>query len=75
MTLIEDLSFTWRGKITLLIINETLCKNIAYYRKERQLTQADLAAITGILPKNLSDIEKGHEQIKARTLKVLALIC
>ena len=41
--------------------NETLGKRIARFRKERLLTQSKLAAITGLYPKYLSDIETGRK--------------
>jgi len=55
----------------LLVTDEALGKRIAHFRKKRQLTQARLAAITGIRPKHLSDIEKGH-RVRIYTLARLA---
>ena len=43
----------------MLIPNADLGKNIAHYRKKQKLTQKELAAITGIRLKHISDIETG----------------
>ena len=45
----------------MLIPIETMGKRIARFRKGRKLTQAKLAAITGLCPKYLSDIETGRK--------------
>jgi len=60
-----------RGEINLLVTDEILSKRIAHFRKKRQLTQARLATITGIGPKHLCDIEKGHK-VRIFTLARLA---
>jgi len=41
----------------LLLSNEALGKNIAHYRKERKLTQANLAASVGMKANHISHIE------------------
>ena len=56
----------------MLLPNETLGKRIAHYRKERQLTQEELAAITGIPSKHLSNIETGRKVPRIPTLARLA---
>lgn len=43
----------------MLLTNKTLGENIAYYRKERKLSQAKLAAIVGMEDNHLSCIEIG----------------
>lgn len=45
----------------MLLSNETLGQQIAHHRKKRQLSQAQIAAITGMCPKYLSNIEAGHK--------------
>ena len=57
----------------MLIPNKTLGKNIAYYRKERKLTQAKLASNIGIPSKHLSDIETGRRVPRIPTLARLAV--
>jgi len=56
----------------LLIPKETLGKRIAHFRKERKLTQAKLATITGLYPKYLSDIETGRKIPRFDTISRLA---
>lgn len=62
-----------RGTILLLIPNEPLGKQIAHHRKERQLTQAKLAANIGIPSRHLSDIETGRKVPRIPTLARLAV--
>jgi len=45
----------------LLLHNKTLGQQMAQQRKKRQLSQAQLAAKTGISSKYLSNIEAGHK--------------
>ena len=52
--------------------NETLGKRIARYRKDRLLTQVKLAAITGLYPRYLSDVETGRKIPSIHTLARLA---
>ena len=49
-----------RGMNTLLLINDTIGQRIAYYRKERKLSQGELVAIVGVKGNHLSLIEKGR---------------
>jgi len=57
----------------LLLSNNTLGQQIAYQRKKRKLTQAQLATITGMCPKYLSNIEAGHKaRVRIYTLARLA---
>ncbi|AFQ43291.1 helix-turn-helix domain-containing protein [Desulfosporosinus meridiei] len=57
----------------MLCHNKTLGQQIAQTRKKRQLSQAQLAAITGMNPKFLSNIEAGHKaRIRIYTLARLA---
>ena len=56
----------------MLIPNKTLGKNIAYYRKERKLSQAKLAAIVGMEDNHLSCIEIGLKYPNICTLARLA---
>jgi transcriptional regulator with XRE-family HTH domain len=53
--------------------NKTLGKNIAYYRKERKLSQAKLAAIVGMGDNHLSCIEIGLKYPNICTLARLAV--
>jgi len=55
----------------MLLPNKHIGKNIAHYRKEQNLSQTDLAAITGIRPKHISDIEMG-KIVRIHTLARLA---
>ena len=55
----------------MLLTNEKLGQRIAHYRKALNLTQAEFAAITGIRPKHLSDIETG-KIVRIHTLARLA---
>ena len=43
----------------MIIITETVCKQIAYYRQKRELTQEELASNVGIRLKHLIKIEAG----------------
>lgn len=45
----------------MLLIDESTGKQIAYYRKNKKLTQRELAIIVGIPGKYLSDIETGRK--------------
>ncbi len=45
----------------MLLTNKTIGERIAYYRKERKLTQLQLANITGLFPRYLSDVETGRK--------------
>jgi transcriptional regulator with XRE-family HTH domain len=56
----------------MLMPNQSLGKNIAHYRKERELTQEELAAISGIFPRYLSDIETGRKVPQIPALARLA---
>lgn len=56
----------------MLLPNEILGQRIANYRKKRQLTQAELATITGIRPKHIGDIERG-KRVRVYTLARLAV--
>lgn len=56
----------------MLLPNETIGKQIAYCRKKYKLTQKDLATITGIRLKHLSDIETGRTVPQIHTLTKLA---
>jgi len=56
----------------LLTPNQPLGQRIAYYRKAQQLTQAKLAANTGIPSKHLSDIETRRKVPRITTLARLA---
>jgi transcriptional regulator with XRE-family HTH domain len=42
-------------------------KKIKYYRKERKLSQAGLAALAGIEPKQVLNIEQGTSDIRLST--------
>ena len=57
----------------MLIPNKTLGKNIAHYRKERQLTQDELAAIIGLWPRYLSDVESGRKIPRIPTIAQLVV--
>jgi transcriptional regulator with XRE-family HTH domain len=46
-----------RRNIHLIIINETVCKRIVYYRQKRNLTREELASSVGINLKHLIKIE------------------
>ena len=65
-------SYPLRGMIKMVLTDETFGIRITHYRKERQLTQANLATITGIRPKHLSDIERGRN-VRIYTLARLAM--
>lgn len=56
----------------MLLPNETLGKRIAYYRKERQLTQAELASIVGMEHNHLSCIEAGRKYPRVNLIARLA---
>ena len=56
----------------MLTPNNPLGKNIVHYRKELKLTQAKLAANTGLYPRYLSDIEAGRKIPRIHTLARLA---
>jgi len=56
----------------MLLTNESLCQLVAQYRKDRQLTQVELATIIGIRPRHLSDIETGRKVPRIHTLARLA---
>ncbi|TGE36035.1 XRE family transcriptional regulator [Desulfosporosinus fructosivorans] len=56
----------------MLKTNETLGKNIAHYRKRRNLTQVNLATSIGIRPRHLSDIETGRKVPQIQTIARLA---
>ncbi|MDO0822087.1 helix-turn-helix domain-containing protein [Desulfosporosinus nitroreducens] len=56
----------------MLLTNETLGKRIAHYRKERNLTQVNLATSIGIRPGHYSDIETGRKVPRIHTLARLA---
>ena len=56
----------------MLLTNESLCQLVAQYRKDRQLTQVELATIIGIRPRHLSDIETGRKVLRIHTLARLA---
>jgi DNA-binding XRE family transcriptional regulator len=43
----------------LIIITESVCEQIAYFRQKRQLTQIELASNVGINLKRLIEIEAG----------------
>jgi len=49
------------------LTDETLGKRIAHYRKERNLTQVNLATSIGIRPRHLSDIETGRKVPRIHT--------
>jgi len=53
-------------------INQRIGDNIKSLRKEKNLTQADLAEVVQYSVKNISDIENGKTQIKVDTLIVLS---
>ena len=57
----------------MLLSNETLGKRIAHYRKERQLTQAKLAAIVGMEHNHLSCIEAGLKYPRINLIARLAV--
>lgn len=61
-----------RGTIALLLPNETIGLQIAHLRKERKLSQAKLAAIAGLYPKYLSDVETGRKVPRMDTVARLA---
>jgi len=52
--------------------NETLGQQLAQHRKKRKLTQVELATISGIYPRYLSDIETGRKVPQMPTLARLA---
>lgn len=56
----------------MLIPNKTLGKNIAHYRKERNLSQEKLAAIVGMEDNHLSCIEIGLKYPNICTLARIA---
>jgi len=56
----------------MLIPNETLGKRIAHHRKELKLTQAELAALVGLYPKYLSDVETGRKIPRMDTIARIA---
>ena len=43
----------------MIIIDKTVCKQIAYYRQKRELTQEELASNVGIRLNHLIKIEAG----------------
>ena len=55
----------------LLLIDDTLCIKVAYYRQKLLLTREGLAAITGLRPKHIGDIERG-KKVRIHTLARLA---
>jgi len=57
----------------MLLLNETLGKRIAHYRKEHKLSQAELAAIVGLFSRYLSDIETGRKVPKVPTIARIAV--
>ena len=62
-----------KGTTPMLLPNETLGKNIAYYRKARKLSQAKLAALVGMEANHLSCIEIGLKYPNICTLARLAV--
>ena len=56
----------------MLSPDKTLGKNIAYYRKELNLTKEKLAVITGLWPGYLSDVETGRKVPRIDTIARLA---
>jgi len=59
--------------IALLIIDPSLGKRIAHYRKDRKLSQAGLGAIIGIYNRYISRIENGRIVPSILTLARLAV--
>ena len=51
----------------------TLGLNIAYYRRQKGLTQEQLAEMIDIAPRNLSSIEVGTSFAKAETLEKILI--
>ena len=58
----------------MLLPNQTLGKNIAYYRRERKLTQTELATVTGIPSRHLSAIETARRFPQINTIARLAAV-
>ena len=56
----------------MIIINETVCKRIVYYRQKRNLTREKLAANIGINLKHLINIEAGLKIPRINELVQLA---
>jgi transcriptional regulator with XRE-family HTH domain len=54
-------------------LTQSLGENIAHYRKEQQLTQEELATISGLYPRYLSDIETGRKVPQIPALARLAV--
>ena len=62
-----------RGMITLLLPNVTLGKRISRLRKEHKLTQVELAAIAGVYPRYLSDVETDRRDPGIKLIAQLAM--
>jgi len=56
----------------LIIINKTVCKRIAYYRRERNLTREGLATNVGLNLNHLIKIEAGLKIPRINELVQLA---
>ncbi|OLN28904.1 helix-turn-helix domain-containing protein [Desulfosporosinus metallidurans] len=56
----------------MILINETVCKQIAYNRQKRKLTQVELATNVGMNLKHLLKIEAGSKIPRINELVQLA---
>jgi transcriptional regulator with XRE-family HTH domain len=55
-----------------MTLKQDLGKNIQKLRKERKMTQDELAEIVGIDPKNISKIETGKNYPTSETIELIA---
>lgn len=62
-----------RERLPMRIPNNTLGKNIAHYRKELKLSQAELAAIVSMQHNHLSCIEAGLKHPRINMIARLAV--
>ena len=56
----------------MILISETVCKRIVYYRQERKITREALAAKVGVRLNHLIDIEAGFKIPRINELVQLA---
>ena len=57
----------------MILITETVCKRIAYYRQKRKLSKEELAAKVGVRLNHLIDIENGLKIPRINELVQLAV--